>query len=687
MKQSLYSLSAGLCLSVTVYACQTSPPNDRTEPEQISESHVSPSPLQASRHSVASISIKPNRLSFQAGQSTQLKLLIRDTAGEILDPAELVIHWSSSTGLIVDQMGKVTASEQLCNATVTATESSSGISASAQIILCASNQNPVSAREQPNISWISANSGLPGQNILIAGNHLAEVTAVLFSGAPAQYNITSDNLIQATVPDTAPDGPITIITPNGNTTSKISFDNNPIPLIAELSQTSGQAGDLITVRGAYFSQVRSVRFDGAEAKYKVISDTEMEVTVPRLERSALIYLINPYGTASSTSTFELLKQIWYVKADSTGSQNGSSWQNAFATLQQALKQASQSEEIWVAAGTYSPSDSDDRTRSFDLKEGVRIYGGFAGHEKLASERNWTQNSTILSGDLMRDDHFEDYRKLENIRDNSEHVVRGANQATLDGFIIESGASTTEGGGIWNSNTSENLHLKNLILRHNYAAKKGGAIYNTNANPNLENVYFFFNVVGSNEDPAQGGAAIYNHISSPNLQRAVFEQNFAYGDGGAIFNQSSNPHIQNAVFTLNSADKNHGGAIFNRSSDPELYQVSFYNNKDESGKNGIYNTDSSPRLVNILHWQSDFINAGSSSPKMLGTVKALTNPFVAISDLDGPDNLWLTEDDGLQLHILAEAIDQGILDPKAPAQDILGRERVGKPDPGAYESPQ
>jgi len=73
--------------------------------------------------------------------------------------------------------------------------------------------------------------------------------------------------------------------------------------------------------------------------------------------------------------------IIYVDADATGSHNGTSWANAFTSLQDGLDAAATSPaEIWVAEGTYKPTveygGADDRYKSFQLKNGVALYGGF-----------------------------------------------------------------------------------------------------------------------------------------------------------------------------------------------------------------------------------------------------------------------------------------------------------------------
>ena len=80
--------------------------------------------------------------------------------------------------------------------------------------------------------------------------------------------------------------------------------------------------------------------------------------------------------------------VIYVNAAASGpTHDGATWATAFADLQAALSAAGAADEIWVAAGTYAPTAGTDRTVSFALKNGVGVYGGFAGTETLRSQRD------------------------------------------------------------------------------------------------------------------------------------------------------------------------------------------------------------------------------------------------------------------------------------------------------------
>jgi hypothetical protein len=109
---------------------------------------------------------------------------------------------------------------------------------------------------------------------------------------------------------------------------------------------------------------------------------------------------------------ETMDPTLFVDKNTNGNDDGTSWEDAFNHLQDALDAATYGYEIWVAEGTYYPDDKDGghtnghRSETFQLHDGVELYGGFEGGltgETSLEERNWVEHKTILSGDLAEDD--------------------------------------------------------------------------------------------------------------------------------------------------------------------------------------------------------------------------------------------------------------------------------------------
>jgi len=167
--------------------------------------------------------------------------------------------------------------------------------------------------------------------------------------------------------------------------------------------------------------------------------------------------------------------VLFVDAGAGGANDGSSWIDAFRSLQVALAASVSGDDIWVAAGIYLPTAGADRTISFVLKNGVALYGGFAGTETSLEQRDWTVNVAILSGNIGDPSII--------MVDNSYSVVNGSNTdstAVLDGFHITRGNANgvhdelrREGGMIvYNGSPT----VRNCTFHQNNAANNGGGLY-------------------------------------------------------------------------------------------------------------------------------------------------------------------------------------------------------------------
>jgi len=295
--------------------------------------------------------------------------------------------------------------------------------------------------------------------------------------------------------------------------------------------------------------------------------------------------------------------LYYVDSSATGTNDGSSWTNAFSNLQEALNTAYNGDQIWVAAGTYFPyseemgetasSGKNGKTMSpaitprdyyFEIPSGVAVYGGFNGTETALDERdNIKGNPTILSGDIQQD----------NIYTNNSYnvvVIEDADSTTiLDGFTIKHGYADGSpysnkmcGGGLTVRNSEPKVH--NCTITDNYAELTGSGLqisaedYNESIeiNPEFYNCYITNNY---NVGGIQIRAASQD-VNNPTFINCVISGNYSKGTGGGIkmeshTDQSCRLTIINSTISGNRA-KWTGGGIYHHANASGVFYVELVN---------------------------------------------------------------------------------------------------------------
>lgn len=254
-------------------------------------------------------------------------------------------------------------------------------------------------------------------------------------------------------------------------------------------------------------------------------------------------------------------RIRYVKPTATGTGDGSSWDNASGDLQKMIDDladnnvSQQAGEVWVAAGTYKPQSQlisgMNYSASFRMRDGISVYGGFAGGETSKQERAkgampWDfKNVTVLEAA-----YYESKLAWTNskwtVGSDSRHVVWFAPMSgeseftritTLDGVTVQGGYAqgntglddfkTDCGGGVYMDGA--NTYLTNCIVKENYATADGGGVY-------LKNGRIETSLIYNNNADANGGAVYVDNRGL--VLRSMLSNNSALNGAGVYLHNGA-----------------------------------------------------------------------------------------------------------------------------------------------------
>ena len=160
-----------------------------------------------------------------------------------------------------------------------------------------------------SITSFSPKYAQPGEPVTIVGSGFAlSGIVVKFNGLQGSAVVTAadGSVIQATVPNGATSGLISVQNPGGSPTFSVdSFTViGPGPYIASFSPTNGGSGTPIEIFGAHFAGVTAVKFNGTNASFQPpTQDTLCKATAPNSVTTGPITVVTSKGTWTTTDFF------------------------------------------------------------------------------------------------------------------------------------------------------------------------------------------------------------------------------------------------------------------------------------------------------------------------------------------------------------------------------------------------
>jgi VCBS repeat-containing protein len=314
------------------------------------------------------------------------------------------------------------------------------------------------------------------------------------------------------------------------------------------------------------------------------------------------------------------RSVVYVDASASGTQDGSSWANAFTTLAPALNGAGACTAVWMAGGIYPQS------QQLSIPPGVEIDGGFPSGGNLTN-RNPASFPTyiqVASGQMPQA-----LLALETAENPGQHT-------TFNGLNFRNGNNGVD--CLAGSPVIENCAFNNFT---NYAFLSDGA------SPYLTNCVFvsnnngilgestlqlshcaFSNNIGQSIESIDGqltvadsvfqnntnglGAAFYTSGGAINLvdsgglvQRCIFSGNVASGGGAVSVDAQSALTLSDSLFAGNFAT-DEGGAMANQGA-LSVVNCSVANNFSEYEGGALVQYQGACQLDNSIFWGNNSLS--------------------------------------------------------------------------------
>jgi subtilase family serine protease len=168
-----------------------------------------------------------------------------------------------------------------------------------------SSQTATVISNAPVITSFTPTSGVTGSRVTITGTAFASASKVSFDGHSATFTVHSSTQIEATVPNGALAGTISVTTPVKTGTSTTKF--TPSLSLSSFTPTRAETGKVVSITGVGFTNSSKVSFNGVAAtSVTYVSATKLKATVPSGASTGALTVTNtaaPVGTVTSATSF------------------------------------------------------------------------------------------------------------------------------------------------------------------------------------------------------------------------------------------------------------------------------------------------------------------------------------------------------------------------------------------------
>lgn len=264
--------------------------------------------------------------------------------------------------------------------------------------------------------------------------------------------------------------------------------------------------------------------------------------------------------------------VIYVKPDGNDANNGTTWDNALATIQAAIDLAQYGNQIWVAEGTYTSRHTngfdENCVAEFTFKDNIKLYGGFTVGDENLSDRDFNINKSVFNA--------QGHYSTLNIIDCNDILVDGIELRNTAYEGIYPSGLFKEGAG----NRVENCTFTEI----------GSSFQIENTTNTSSNFTFEYCKAEGNE---RVYGPLFNIAGTCIISKCFFTNNhndLGFSLGGALHITGGNQFISNCIFTGNSSDGG-GGAIsiyfdLFKPASPFVANCKFINNSTQTGGGAI-----------------------------------------------------------------------------------------------------